>query len=185
MIYYKVLNEDGSACHGGKGKWHLPVPPDPGRWMPKIKVIDPCNAGYHLCRRRDLLFWLCPVIWEAEGDGDFMECENKVVFQTARLIRRLDTWNEVSARLFACDCADHVVHFPDDVRCAEAIKVARLYAAGKATVEELAAAREAAWAASEAAAAWSPAWSPAWAAARAAEHECQTERLFFYLGETP
>lgn len=64
------------------------------------------------------------------------------------------------ARLFACDCAESVLHiyekeFPDDKRPREAIEVARRFAIGKATRDELDAARDAAgdavWAAASAA----------------------------------
>lgn len=64
------------------------------------------------------------------------------------------------ARLFACDCAESVLHiyerdYPNDNRPREAIRVSRAYALGEA--------RDAAWAAASAAA-----WDAAWAAARAA-----------------
>ena len=46
------------------------------------------------------------------------------------------------ARLFACDCAESVLHlfeakYPDDHRPRRAIETARLYAVGKATEDEL------------------------------------------------
>ena len=92
------------------------------------------------------------------------------------------------ARLFACECAEGVLHiyekqYPDEKRLREAIRVARAFAEGKATGDELAAARAAArdaawaaaWAAARAAAwaaardaAWVAAWAAAWAAARVA-----------------
>ena len=50
-------------------------------------------------------------------------------------------------RLFACDCAESVVHLATDPRVAECIAVARRYADGLATGEELRAARAAAYAA--------------------------------------
>ena len=34
--YYKVLNDDGTAYHGGTGRWHLPTAEKPGRWMRRI-----------------------------------------------------------------------------------------------------------------------------------------------------
>jgi hypothetical protein len=79
-------------------------------------------------------------------------------------------------RLMACDFAEAVLpiyekEHPDDKRPANAIKVARLYANGKATWKELAAARAAAGdAAGDAAgaAAWAAAGAAAWAAAGAA-----------------
>ena len=85
------------------------------------------------------------------------------------------------ARLFACDCAERVLplfekEYPDNQGPRQAIEVARLFAEGKATTQELeaawaaardarAAAWDAAWAAARAAA-WDAAWAAAWAAAR-------------------
>lgn len=210
---YKVLNADGSPAHGGSGIWSLPNDGQPGEWMPDIKGVEMCKRGYHACRESDLIFWLGPDIYEAERDeaAEYVECdtpeESKVVCGRMRLIRRLDTWNERTARLFACDCAEGVLHIcGDDKRPAEAIRVARLFANGKATAEELAAARTsasaAAWAAAgaaarEAAAAWEAAWAAAWTAAweaartsaweaaweaaREAAREAQTKNLFAYL----
>ncbi|HLA38819.1 MAG TPA: hypothetical protein VJ417_02430 [Candidatus Glassbacteria bacterium] len=47
--YYKVLNADGSANHGGTGKWFLPHDDQPGEWMPKLDVdrLELCVYGYH------------------------------------------------------------------------------------------------------------------------------------------
>ena len=76
------------------------------------------------------------------------------------------------ARLFACECAEAVLHIyekqnPGDDRPRAAVRVARAFAEGKATSDELAAA----WAAARAAArdaARAAAWDAAWDAARAA-----------------
>lgn len=79
------------------------------------------------------------------------------------------------ARLFACDCAEHVLpifeaNFPGDHRPRQAIETSRRFALGHATVSELSAAS--AWAAS--AAAWE------------VDRSWQTERLRWYLmGELP
>ncbi len=107
-------------------------------------------------------------------------------------------------RLFACDCAEHVLpifekKYPKDARPRECIAVARRYANGEASNEERAAARDAArdaaraaaWAAARAArdAAWAAAWAAwdAWDAAwdardaardaRDAETKWQVDRL--------
>jgi hypothetical protein len=70
-------------------------------------------------------------------------------------------------RLFACWCCRHQVwHLLTDERSRHVVDVAELYAEGKATSDELAAAEDAAWAA-ERAAAWA-AEAAAWAATRAA-----------------
>ncbi len=111
-----------------------------------------------------------------------------------------------SLRRFACDCAERALRRerragrkPDE-RSWEAVRVSRRFADGNATVEELAAARDAArdaWDAARAAAraaawdaaraaAWAAARAAAWAAARAAERRWQLRRLRKYLtnGET-
>src|SRR3990167_5518641 len=76
-------------------------------------------------------------------------------------------------RLFACDCAERVLplyelRYPDDKRPRLAIEIARKFASGQATREELAAAGAAAWDARVAA--WAAAWDAraAWAAGAAA-----------------
>ena len=86
-------------------------------------------------------------------------------------------------RLFACDCAEHVLpifekKYPKDARPRECIAVARRYANGEASNEERAAAGAAARAAAGDAA-WA-ARAAAWAAAGAAgdaETKWQVDRL--------
>ena len=179
MIYYKVLNEDGTPCNGGNGTWDTS-----GGWMPKLeKKLRPCKYGYHLCRKRDLVCWLGPAIWTVEVRGQIVRDGNKCVCREARLVERLSTWNERSTRLFACDCAEHALRriVKPDQRSIDAIAIARRFANGKATEAELAAARDAAGAAARDA--WAAAWAAAGAAARDAEHNWQTARLFHYLNE--
>ena len=57
---YKVLREDGTPAHGGKGAWSLPTADGPGAWMPPIEgPLVPCSHGYHLCEGTDdLVHWL-------------------------------------------------------------------------------------------------------------------------------
>ena len=78
--------------------------------------------------------------------------------------------------LLACDFAEKVLHLTDDPRCAEAIRVKRLWVDGKATYEELAAARDAALDAARDAA-WAAARAAAWDAARAAQLAMTVEVL--------
>lgn len=86
-------------------------------------------------------------------------------------------WDAATARLFAADCAEHVLHlyeeeYPDDPRPRRAIKVARQYALGLASDEELRLARDAAEAATSEAGAGAAAHTPpreaAWAARESA-----------------
>jgi hypothetical protein len=89
-------------------------------------------------------------------------------------VLREKAWlTDAELRLFACDCASRALKRtakatgkPSDPRSLEAVKVARRFARGRATIQELNAARDAAWAAR--AAAWDEAWDAAWAAAGAA-----------------
>jgi len=86
------------------------------------------------------------------------------------LLLREDFFTKKQLMLLACDFAEQVLHiyeekYPDDDRPRKAIETARLYAYGKATLDELkAVAWDAAWDAWDARDAWD-----AWAAARAAE----------------
>jgi hypothetical protein len=181
MKFYKVLGGGGEPCNGGSGKWNLPKGKRPGKWMPKIQGIVPCERGYHLCRAEDLMFWLNEEIYEAEGRGKSIRHDNsKDVFEQARLIRKIEPWNEKTACLFAADCAEHVLPIferkhPKDQRPRLAIKAARDFANGKIDAAAWAAARDAAGdAARDAAgaaardAAWDAARDAAGAAARAA-----------------
>ena len=80
-------------------------------------------------------------------------------------------------RLFACDCAEHVLHlfekeYPDDKRPREAIAVSRRYANGEATDGERSSARNAARAAAR---------DAAWAASIEAEQKLQLNKLREYI----
>jgi len=176
-VYYKFLDPGGSA-RWGDGTWHLPDGGRPGEWMPEITGLVPCQRGYHVATGNQLLDWLGPELWEVECRGEHIALGDKHVFGQARLVRRLNGWNDRTARLFAADCAARVLHLfeaccPGDMRPRRAIEVARAFADGQATVEDLAAARVAAKAAAERAArdapwdaAWDAAWDAGWAAVR-------------------
>jgi len=169
--YYKVLNPDRGTIYG-RGQW-----PMPGEWLEAEGELIPCENGLHLCRKNDLIHWLGPEIWTAEYKGERVDSDNKIVVRKSRLIKKLDTWNERTQRLFACDCAEHVLHlfesqYPEDKRLRKCIEVSRLFAEGKATKEELRRAGDAARAAraagdtagDTAGSVWYAAWSVWYAA---------------------
>ena len=176
-MLYKVLAEDGTPFHGGSGRWALPADGKPGAWMPRLAGrLVACRYGYHLCERDNLIYWLGPTIWEAETRSrKLLRDGTKSVVSTARLLRRLETWNPRTQRLFAADCAERALEreraagrepHPDSWR---AIAVARRYANSKATPQELAAAAAyAAYAATAAYAAYDAAYDAAHAAYAAA-----------------
>jgi hypothetical protein len=172
-MLFKVLNEDGTAHHGGYGRWNLPTHNEdntwhPGEWMPAIKGdLLPCQNGYHLAQDAQLLDWLGPAIYEAEYDGEMMHADNKIVVRRARLLRRFDNWNARTARLFAVWCARKALELVEpDQRSIDACDTAERFANGEASGDELnaawTAARDAAWAAARDAA-WA-AEATAWAA---------------------
>jgi len=132
----------------------------------KIRDHSPCQEGWgkllkHLGKTKaddePLPF---AVIVESNGLDDALWC-----CRTAP--ERDREW-----RLFAVWCARRVQHLMIDPRSVAALDVAERFARGEATVEELAAARDAAWDAVRAAAraaaggaAWYAVWAAVWAAA--------------------
>lgn len=182
---FKVLGPDREATHGGRGVW-----PVPGEWLRVTGDLVPCWNGLHLCRHRDLPLWVREGawVWRVEVNNRFKRVVqyDKVVVREARLTEPVGVLTPRVLRLFAADCAERVAHLHGHHPvCMTAIRVARLFAHGVATAEDLNAARdaagEAAWAAREAAgaaagdaagaagdAAWA-AWGAAWGAARDAQ----------------
>jgi len=209
---YKVTHADGRLYHG-IGRWNLPKNGQPGEWMPPILgPLVACRNGYHLCERDTLIYWLGEAIHEVEYRGEMIRpAQDKILVREVRIVHTLSTWTERTARLLAADCAERVLPLfeaerPNDDRPRTAIAVARCFARGTATEQQLTAAGAAAGAASRAAeaaarAAGDAAWAAeaaaraagdaAWAAgaaagaasraAEAAERKWQTDRLWFYL----
>ena len=205
--YYKVLGGNGRAVNGGTGVWPLPHGGHPGAWLAVEPPLIPCTHGLHLCRREDLVSWLGPTIWRVEiaPEAERLVCKDKIVVSQARIVARVTTWNERTARLFAADCAEHALKAEQgvgrepDARSWAAMQAARDYAEGRLSDKARIAARSAAWSAACAAesAAWSAAWSAAcaaesaariaarsaarnaaWSAAENGERAWQTDRLF-------
>jgi hypothetical protein len=178
MTYYKVLAADGiSPQHGGSGKWFIPKGKRMGKWMPAIKDIQPCERGYHFVNIEQLPQWLGPTLYEIEVRGQVIYQADKSVAEQARLIRKVETWNDKTLRLYAADCAERVLglyekQYPKDDRPRKAIQAARDFANGLITKD---AARDAAYAANAArdaahAANAASAAHAAYAAARDAAH---------------
>lgn len=191
-IYYKVTNTDGTPCHGGEGAWDLPtLNPDgtwtPGAWREVEGDLVACARGLHAATPDQLVQWLGPAIWQIEYAEEPIDAGDKVVGRRARLIRGFPGWNERTARHFAADCAEDVLHLADPAwreTLEVVLYVVRCYADGGATDEERDAARAAAWDAAGAAAgdaAGDAARAAAWAAAWAAAGARQTDRLMEYL----
>jgi len=173
MKIYKVLASDGvSPHHGGSGKWFVPKGKRPGKWMPVIKDIQPCERGYHFVNLEQLPTWSGPTLYEVEVRGQVIHRADKSVAEQARLIRKVETWNEKTLRLFAADCAEHVLGiyervYPKDDRPRKAIQTARDFANGLIDRDAIVNAANA-YAYADARAAYAAAAYAAYAAAHAA-----------------
>jgi len=183
---------------------YLPEGDAPGKWLTVRGRLRTCERGIHYTTPEQGVAWLREECWRFEPAGVTQQEGDKWVTSKGRLLRQLTTWNSRTQRLFACDCAEHVLplyerRHPNDARPRNAIAVARRYATGEASVEELrraqvaaAAAAADAYAAGAAADAYAPdataddaaAYAPdagGGGGARRAEREWQGARLLRYL----
>ena len=176
MRYYKFLTDDNRGRYSEFDfSEYLPADGRPGKWLPEIDgELEICENGYHGCTSENLIEWLNAQLFEIEYMGKPEEYDNKVNGRQIRFLRKIETWNERNARLFAVWCAREALKLIDDPdpRSVDACDVAERYANGNATDEELEAAWSAAGDAAKAAAwvaagdaAWDVAWDVAWDAA--------------------
>lgn len=147
-VLYKVLKSDG-FCHHDMETWSLPTRETsgawvPGEWMPEIGgELVAYKRGHHLYRDGQVLMWLRAkdALYEAECRGECMKTEYSIVTREARLLRRLESWDERVARLLACDYAERLLPlferaFPGDDKPRWAIEIGRRYAKGQITERE-------------------------------------------------
>jgi len=184
MKYYKFLTEEH------KGEYsefdftaYLPKKGKPGKWLPKVDKLNKCSSGYHSCKPEQILQWLNAEMYEVEYKVEPEGDDEKVWGAQIRFIRKVDKWNDRTARLFAVWCAREALKLVDkpDPRSVAACDVAERFANGEATQEELAAAGAAAWAAARDAA-WAAAWATAWAAAWAAARDAAWDAARYAAG---
>jgi hypothetical protein len=134
-----------------------------------------CENGMHASAKPLDALNYCPLgdktyVCRVELVGERLDNDAKSCARTRRVIRMVECSKTLHE--FACLCAETALNNEDkagrpvDVRSRNAIKVKRLWAEGKATDKELAAARDAAGDA-----AWAAAWAAAWDAAQAAARD--------------
>lgn len=97
MIAYKFLTAGATGRFTGF-RWEA------GTWV-DAEAADPCRAGIHACRVRDLPIWLDDELWEIELDGEVIEGERKIVATRGRLAQRIEQWAPEVARDFGRFCA--------------------------------------------------------------------------------
>jgi hypothetical protein len=102
VIAYKFLRRDGTSVFTGF-RWPL-LREEPGPWVDA--PVDPCRSGVHACRPADLPYWVGGSLYEMELDGEIVEEQTKVVASRARLLRRIDAWNDELRDVYTRMCAD-------------------------------------------------------------------------------
>ena len=102
MIGYKFLRADGTSPFSDF-RWELPSG-RPGPWVEAD--VDPCSSGIHACRAADLPYWAGHSLFEIELDGEILELGSKQVASRARLLRRIEVWEEKVRDDYQRMCAD-------------------------------------------------------------------------------
>ena len=141
MKAYHFLKDNMCGGYGKEPPWKV------GETRSVEGKLEMCSWGYHASPS-----WLAALNYAQGGmacivelSGDILKDENKSVAQTRKLIEARDS--SKTLREFACQCAERALKRAKitDERSWEAVKVARLYSKGKATLRELDAAGDAAW----------------------------------------
>jgi hypothetical protein len=137
LIAYKFLATGGRGRFTGFG-WTADT------WV-EAEAADPCRAGIHACRVRDLPLWLDDELWEIELAGDVVEGDRKVVAARGRLTKRIEEWTPEVAGEFGRFCArrtrERVGYVP--VLSGFVFDVERFVAQGRIAIAGFAAARAA------------------------------------------
>jgi hypothetical protein len=102
VIAYKFLRPGGSSLFTGF-RWPLPAT-GPGEWVGA--EISPCRSGIHACRPSDLPLWIGRTLYEVELDGEIVEERTKVIASRARLLRRIEAWDDHLRAEYTRMCAD-------------------------------------------------------------------------------
>jgi hypothetical protein len=76
-----------------------------GEWVEAEGDIGLCANGIHACRVEALPRWLDDELWRIEVDGIEEEHEGVLVARRARLLERIDAWDEEASRELAGSCA--------------------------------------------------------------------------------
>ena len=98
--FYKLFAADGHTLHG-RPAWGT-------RWQPPVKgSLVECRNGYHVCTDTQTPNWLregCTV-WEVETKGRVLDVGDKTVVRTARLVRKVGTFDATASKAFDEACA--------------------------------------------------------------------------------
>lgn len=104
MTWYKFLG-GGATAPFSLFRWPAPGGDAPGDWVAVHGSLEPCRAGLHLLRAKDLPLWMLEELYTVEADGPVLEYDDFVLARRARLLRRVDTWGRDFATSFSRECA--------------------------------------------------------------------------------
>ena len=96
MIAYKFLGRDRVALYSGH-TW--PV----DEWVEVDGHLDVCTNGVHACTSDELPTWIDDELWAIELD-DVVDVDDVLVARRGRLQRRIEAWDDTTARVFAESC---------------------------------------------------------------------------------
>lgn len=106
---YKVLRRDGTSPYVGY-PWPLPSGRCPGRWVTASGAPDVCANGLHLLKRAGLTDFPGPRLYVVEAAGEKSFSLTVVSARRARLLRRVESWNERALISWLCDCVEHATN---------------------------------------------------------------------------
>jgi hypothetical protein len=90
--------------HPGRVGQFADVPwPEPGAWLEAD--VDSCPTVIHAALPNGLPVWLAEELWEVELGGEIVLAERHAVAERGRLVRRIEAWNDETARRFGEACA--------------------------------------------------------------------------------
>lgn len=76
-----------------------------GEWVEADGEIALCRNGFHACRVEALPRWLNDELWLVEVDDVEEERDGLLLARRARLLVRIEAWNEETSRELARSCA--------------------------------------------------------------------------------
>src|SRR4051812_14468592 len=100
----KFLTTDNRGSFSGH-PWPCPNG-KPGAWVETTGKLVVCQNGIHACTLQQAPAWLNDNAYLIELGGRVIDNDDKLVARRGRLLRELQ-WKP---RLFAADCAEHVLH---------------------------------------------------------------------------
>ena len=124
MRAYKVLNNGGRSDFSG-WDWPLPEPGQPGEWVVAEGELRLCHNGIHASTAEQLPHWLGMELWEIELDGEIRHEEAALLASRARLVAKVEAWDEPMRKRFAEWCLER------------AREIARTYPPGEGLAEKV------------------------------------------------